>query len=228
MAAGRSNPQVLSRDDVVRGAVRVIGRDGPHVTMSAIAAEVGIAKPRLYRMFEDKSDLDRAVAEWLLDEIYRAVAPDLSLVMKPRRDTVHRFLAAGADVILAHPNVFRFIAITQSVSTGDSAARPLDIGRRMSADLADHCRTVFAAVGLDTSGIDHLARGVVGFVVSVIDLWLDGPGPFDPADTRAAVDRTTDSVCDLLDGFLRRKGVLSDPDRPIVETLAEISQMTRP
>jgi len=192
--------------------------------MGAIAAEVGVAKPRLYRMFTDKSDLDRAVADWLVDQIYRAVAPDLSLMMQTRRATVHQFLTAATEVVLTHPNVFRYVAITQSIPPGDGSARPLDVGRRLSGDLAERTRTLFAAVGLDTDGVDHLARGIVGFLVAVTDLWLDVPGTPDPTATQEFIERSTDSVCQLLDGFLRGKGVTVDPDQPVVETLAAISQ----
>ncbi|MET9215618.1 MULTISPECIES: TetR/AcrR family transcriptional regulator [unclassified Nocardia] len=224
MTSGRSAARILSRDDVVQGAIRAIGRDGAQVTMGAIAAEVGVAKPRLYRMFTDKSDLDRAVADWLVDQIYRAVAPDLSLMMQTRRTTVHQFLTAATEVVLTYPNVFRYVAITQSVPTGDGTARPLDVGRRLSGDLAERTSTLFAAVGLDTDGVEHLARGIVGFLVAVTDLWLDVPGTPDPAATREFIERSTDSVCQLLDGFLRGKGVTVDPDQPVVETLAAISQ----
>lgn len=224
MTSGRSAARILSRDDVVRGAIRAIGRDGAQVTMGAIAAEVGVAKPRLYRMFTDKSDLDRAVADWLVDQIYRAVAPDLSLMMQTRRATVHQFLTAATEVVLTHPNVFRYVAITQSIPPGDGSARPLDVGRRLSGDLAERTRTLFAAVGLDTDGVDHLARGIVGFLVAVTDLWLDVPGTPDPTATQEFIERSTDSVCQLLDGFLRGKGVTVDPDQPFVETLAAISQ----
>ncbi|MFJ2838136.1 MULTISPECIES: TetR/AcrR family transcriptional regulator [Nocardia] len=224
MTSGRSAARILSRDDVVRGAIRAIGRDGAQVTMGAIAAEVGVAKPRLYRMFTDKSDLDRAVADWLVDQIYRAVAPDLSLMMQTRRATVHQFLTAATEVVLTHPNVFRYVAITQSIPPGDGSARPLDVGRRLSGDLAERTRTLFAAVGLDTDGVDHLARGIVGFLVAVTDLWLDVPGTPDPTATQEFIERSTDSVCQLLDGFLRGKGVTVDPDQPVVETLAAISQ----
>lgn len=74
--------------------------------MGAIAQEMGVAKPRLYRMFTDKSDLDRAIADWMAREITRAITPDLSLMMQPPRDTVRRFLTAYAETILAYPNLF--------------------------------------------------------------------------------------------------------------------------
>lgn len=192
--------------------------------MGAIAQEMGVAKPRLYRMFTDKSDLDRAIADWMAREITRAITPDLTLMMQPPRDTVRRFLTAYAETILAYPNLFRFLALTQLTPAPGGSDRPLDAGRRMAERLADQGRTLLAAVNLDPEGIDHLTRGLVGLVVAVTDLWLDVPGIPTAEHTTQFVDRTTDSVCQLLDGFLRGKNVIADPDTPIVATLAAISQ----
>ena len=219
--------RTLTREQVVAGAVRLIDRDGPQVSMEALAAEVGVGKPRLYRMFTDKSDLDRAVADWLVAEIYRAAPPDLSLIMQPPRAAVHRFLTAYAAVIAEHPDVFRFVALTQGATGPNSEARPLDIGRRMSQDLAERSRVVLSSVALDTDGIDHLLRGIVGFVVAVTDLWLDtDPIPM-PEPTASFIDRTTNAVCQLCDGFLREKGVVARPDMSIAATLAVIDHAAR-
>ncbi|MDO3649876.1 TetR/AcrR family transcriptional regulator [Nocardia mangyaensis] len=219
----RSPARTLTREQVVAGAVRCIDRDGPQMSMGAVAGEMGVAKPRLYRMFTDKSDLDGAVSDWLVAQIYTAVAPDLSLIMQPPQATIHRFLSAYAEVIAAHPNVFRFLVLTQSSSGADPSARPLDIGRRLSHDLAERSRSVLSSVAIDTDGIDHLLRGIVGFVVAVTDLWLDTDPVPRPEPTKVFVDRTTNAVCQLVDGFLREKGVVTKPDMSVAATLATIT-----
>ncbi|PKV98447.1 TetR/AcrR family transcriptional regulator [Nocardia fluminea] len=226
--ARRSPVRLLTREQVIAGAVRCIDRDGPQLSMEALAREMGVAKPRLYRMFADKSELDGAVSDWLVTQIYAAVAPDLSLIMQPPRVTIHRFLTAYAGVIAEHPDVFRFLVLTQSVSGSDPSARPLDIGRRLSHDLAERSRSVLSSVALDTDGIDHLLRGIVGFVMAVTDLWLDtDPVPL-PEPTALFVDRTTNAVVQLFDGFLREKGVVIKPDMSVAATLATITENAPP
>lgn len=213
----------MTREEVVQGAIRVIGRTGPSVSMGAIAEEMGVAKPRLYRLFSDKSDLDRAIADWMASEIYAAITPDFSLMMQPPRATVRRFLEAYTATILNYPNLFRFLALTQAAPS-DGTGRPLDVGRRVGDQLAERGVGLLGAVGLDTDGADHLARGLVGFVVAVTDLWLGADGTPRPEQTVAFVERTTDSACALLGGFLESKNVIADPDTPVIATLAAISQ----
>ncbi|MEU0538362.1 TetR/AcrR family transcriptional regulator [Nocardia sp. NPDC005978] len=223
-SSGRSSPRALTRDEVVQGAIRVIGRTGPYASMGAIAEEMGVAKPRLYRLFSDKSDLDRAIADWMVREIYRSITPDISLMMQPPRATVRRFLEAYTETIAKYPNLFRFLALTQVAPPTDGPGLPLDVGRRMADQLAERGAGLLAAVGLDTDGVDYLTRGLVGFVVSVTDLWLGADGTPTPERTAQFVDRTTESVCALLGEFLLSKNVVADPDTPVVATLAAISQ----
>src|SRR4051794_33165012 len=55
------------RIEFVDAALRVIEQEGPDAPVSSITAELGVGRPALYRQFEDRADLDRAVADRAAD-----------------------------------------------------------------------------------------------------------------------------------------------------------------
>ncbi|HEU4481075.1 MAG TPA: helix-turn-helix domain-containing protein, partial [Actinomycetota bacterium] len=50
------------RIELLEAADRALRREGPLVSMNAIAAEAGVTKPILYRHFGDKGGLYQAIA----------------------------------------------------------------------------------------------------------------------------------------------------------------------
>src|SRR6266498_3874117 len=86
----KRNPKVEARRaekkrELLDAAIRAIERDGPRVSMRAMAAEADVTKPILYRHFGAKGGLYQAIAERyateLLTQIRAALAQDL-----PSRD----------------------------------------------------------------------------------------------------------------------------------------------
>src|SRR6185503_13694774 len=74
-AGGRS---VVRRAQLLDAADRAIQRDGPDVSMAAIAAEAGVTKPIVYRHFGDKAGLYRALAERHTDELLASIRTALT------------------------------------------------------------------------------------------------------------------------------------------------------
>jgi AcrR family transcriptional regulator len=100
------------RLELLDAAIRAIRREGPGVSMGAMAAEAGVTKPILYRHFGAKDGLYHAIAERyaneLLDQIRSALGRDLPsrqllvatldayLGFLERETQVHRFLVERA------------------------------------------------------------------------------------------------------------------------------------
>ena len=62
-----AHPKLLSADEIVRTAVRLVedgGADG--LSLRAVAAELGVKAPSLYRYFWDKEALEVAIAQEIL------------------------------------------------------------------------------------------------------------------------------------------------------------------
>ena len=56
---------IADRDQLLSAAEALIGRDGPQVSLAAIAAQAGVTKPTLYREVGDRDALVHALAERL-------------------------------------------------------------------------------------------------------------------------------------------------------------------
>lgn len=87
-----------NRDRILEAARELIGRDGPSVSMDAIAEAAGVAVGTLYRHHPTKAALVDAVVRQSIDQI--------SLEAIAARDRVE----AGADVGDELADLFRFVA----------------------------------------------------------------------------------------------------------------------
>ncbi|MEV0764170.1 TetR/AcrR family transcriptional regulator [Nocardia sp. NPDC050435] len=219
-STARSAPSTITRSEIVDAAIRVIDRDGPRPSMDDIAREARITKPRLYRQFADKADLYTEIGDRLAKSAATAAGSDLTLILQPPRAALGRVLTAYADSILAHPNVFRFLGQAQVTQQSDGSVLQFDLGRAAAGRFSAQAREIAASMALDTSGIDYLARAVVGVVVAITDLWLGDAGRPAPERTAEFVEQAGEFVWGLVDGFLRRQGIAADPDTPILTVLA--------
>ena len=103
-----------------------IDQHGPTAGIAEIARAAGVSKPVLYRYFEAKADLYRAVGHWGADQVLAAIVP----VLRGRanvRDKIDRGCRNYLKIIDAHPNVF-FLLIGHHSSSdplaGESGGYP--------------------------------------------------------------------------------------------------------
>jgi len=112
-AAGRSSRwdahRAQRRRDMVAAAIAAIKRSGPSVTMEEIAAEAGVAKPVLYRVFRDKAELYRAVGSAVAGEaLVPALLTELQTERDPR-DYVATMIDTYLRLIESEPRLYRFV-----------------------------------------------------------------------------------------------------------------------
>ncbi len=63
-----AHPKLLSSEEILKTAVHLVGRGGAiGLSLRAVAAELGVKAPSLYRYFPDKEALELAVAAEILD-----------------------------------------------------------------------------------------------------------------------------------------------------------------
>ncbi|WP_194818555.1 TetR/AcrR family transcriptional regulator [Nocardia sp. XZ_19_385] len=226
-SSARSAPSTITRSEIVDAAIRVIDRDGPRPSMDDIAREARITKPRLYRQFADKADLYTEIGNRLAKSAATAAGSDLTLILQPPRVALGRVLTAYADSILAHPNVFRFLGQAQVTQQSDGSVLQFDLGRAAASRFSAQAREIAESLAIDPSGIDYLARAVVGVVVAITDLWLGDAGRPAPERTAEFVEQAGEFVWGLVDGFLRRQGITADPDTPILSVLNAVDRSDR-
>ncbi|PRX98728.1 TetR family transcriptional regulator [Allonocardiopsis opalescens] len=171
--APRSRRDPRRRAELLNAAERAIGRDGPDVSMAAIAAEAGISKPILYRHFGDKSGLYRALAERhagaVAAELRRQFYADGDLRARARSA-----IDAYLGLVSANLNLYRFL---MHRATGEDAATRGELsvvvrrlGEEVAAQLVAERRTA------DPERARVLGHAVVGMVHAVGEWWLDASG----------------------------------------------------
>ena len=163
----------VRRVQLLDAADAVISREGPAASMASIAAEAGITKPILYRYFEDKGGLYRALAERHTATLLQAVG-DALRTRGDLRSRTRRSIEAYLALVEANPETYRFL------TSGEVASEP---GVRSHV-----ATTIDTLAGTLALGIAHelgqqpgiraqvWARGIVGMVRSSADWWLaDAP-----------------------------------------------------
>lgn len=171
--AARRLPRAERRDQLLAAAERVIARNGPQVSMDAVAAEAGVSKPIVYRHFGDKSGLARAVGE----RFATALLTDLQATLAAHADPYRR-TAASIELFLRHvgeaPRTYRFL--TRGSAEGTPAVGDaVDAFMRL---LGDELAGFLASVNEDESARRRAelltwSHAMVGLVRSATDLWLD-------------------------------------------------------
>ncbi len=153
----------------VAAAIAVIEREGPAATVDRISAEQGVTRQALYRQFDDRADLDRAIALEAADRLTVVLLPALDL-SGDIPASIRSALVAYLDYVQAHLFLYRFVRSHEA----DAVARVKDtVGSRV-ADLA---RDYLVESGAAPAALaESFATGVVGMADAVIGRWLDAPG----------------------------------------------------
>jgi AcrR family transcriptional regulator len=188
------------RAELVEAAVAAIDEHGPSASIAQIAESAGVSKPVLYRYFSDKDDLYRAVGHWGADAVVQAILPTL-LAAQPMRESVERACTHYLTLISRHPNVF-FLLIEHPNNQD-----PFADGKEMiAAAFARTLHDALSELGVDASGAEPWAYGVLGFGLSTGEWWLRRK-----TMSKAAVSRHLSSfIWNAFEGIARENGVRID------------------
>ena len=153
--------------------MRAIRRRGPSVTMDDIAAEAGVAKPILYRVFRDKAELYRAVGSRVAEELLiPALVAELAQDRHPRDHTA-AMIDTYLRLIEAEPELYRFVV---HPAFDDRPVTPELVGTYKQA-IAEHLTRVIGGAlrdaQLDSGGAEPWAHALVGMVHEAGDWWIE-------------------------------------------------------
>jgi AcrR family transcriptional regulator len=193
------------RAQLVDAAMRAIRARGPGVGMGDVAAEAGVSKPVLYRMFTDKADLYLAVGQRVAADYLARLAPALAEL---ERTESRQRVAAVVDVYLAaiedDPQLYRFVVQQHGLDrrpdrdlVGDYGAA---VGNALARIIGDRAR----AHGLDAGPAEPWGHGLVGMVQATADWWITHGQPISRA---ALTDYLAQLIWDGLAGTLSAAGV---------------------
>ena len=129
----------LTRERILRTAVRLADRDGPDaVTLRKIAGELGVHVTSLYNHVPTRDAVTDGIVELLLDEAKLPTGP------VTWEEWVRRFVAGVGEIGSTHPGAFH--ALQQGPVQGARAAASFEIALAAFAEAGFRPADAFAAV----------------------------------------------------------------------------------
>lgn len=174
------------REALVDATIRAIRKHGAGVGMDDIAAEAGTSKTVIYRHFDDKAGLYRAVAARIDARVVRNVGAALATTKRPAdvrahvpragaRELVATTVEAYLSLVESDTEVYRFVVTRPLVDrplpddpVGETVVQVADQLTRLLLDS-------LTAPGTEPSRARTWAIALVGAVHAVADDWLATP-----------------------------------------------------
>lgn len=216
------------RQQIIDAAIAAVEEAGPgaEIHVQQIAERAGLSRTVVYRHFEDRADLDRAVQITILDGLWAELLPRIALDGTVP-EIIERAVATYVHWAVAHPALHQLAdhdVAGGRQQRGDSG--PLEEGlERLAGRITDVVRAGVAVIGgeltdEDLAALDPLAYGIVGAVFSSVRRWLAHPDP--RLTPEMLVRLISQTVWFGMDGHARRFGVEIDPDRTVEELAADL------
>jgi AcrR family transcriptional regulator len=163
-------PPQERREAFLDAAVAAIRRDGPKVSMEAIAREAGVTKPIVYRLFGDRDGLLQALGERMAAQINANVVAALDRAPgDDPREMLRTAIASYVELIDTETDVYRFVTEQIGTSTGPAiTGLAAEIARTVAVVLGEQLRRA----GADSGAAEPWAFGIVGMVHLSGDWWV--------------------------------------------------------
>ncbi|MGB3485814.1 MAG: TetR/AcrR family transcriptional regulator [Mycobacterium sp.] len=203
------------RSEIVDAAFRAIDQHGPAVSLREIAEEAGTAKPKIYRHFNDKSDLFQAIGERMRDMLWAGIFPVINIARDPAREVIRRSVEQYVYLVDEHPNVVRFL-VHSFPEQSESTMRALNEGREITLAMAEMFNNELREMELDREAIELAAFATFGAATSATDWWL-GTDPDSPRrmERDKFIEHLTTIMVGAINGTTGLLGIRIDPDLPI-------------
>ena len=204
------------RDEFVDAAFRALDTFGPEVSMGDIAKEAGAAKPKLYRHFEDKTDLYNAIADRVRDILWERITASIDLTNDTAGDLVRRGATEYMLVVTEHPNVFRFMLHGHFAQHADESGRALQSARRSARRAAEMIAGLVEDGSIDVDSVELVNYSIFGAVASATDWWLGANRlRADTMPIEKFVAYLAEMISALAQSNARLNGISIDADRPL-------------
>nr|WP_306796101.1 TetR/AcrR family transcriptional regulator [Nocardia sp. XZ_19_369] len=204
------------REEFVDAAFRALDKFGPEVSMGDIAKEAGAAKPKLYRHFEDKTDLYNAIVDRVRDMLWEQLMSSVDLTNDSARELVRRGAAEYALVVSQHPNVFRFMLHSHFAQQSDDSERALQSARQSAKRAADLFAELVADTAVEVDSVELVIYSIFGAVGSATDWWLGANRlKAQPMPIEKFVAYLAETIAALTEANARLNGIVIDTDLPL-------------
>lgn len=204
------------RERVLATAAAMIDRDGPGVSVPAIAAEAGIPRSVVYKLFRDREDLDRQISSRTIDQITADLLPHLSPTGTPR-SMIRGAVTTYVDWVAAHPRLHVFLgrgSARDGRPDNTTAAGGKDSFGAALVGFIDQVTPSAIGTDLPTGLSRDLAYAAIGLADNVVNHWVTAGGERSSKDRLIAF--LTDALCALAESAARTAGGSIDLDRPLL------------
>lgn len=209
----------VRRQVIIDAAIAVMERQTPgeEVQVQAVADEARMSRTVIYRHFEDRGDLDRAVQRQICEDIGAVLLPALSYDGTPDQ-IIHRVVGSFMRWAEAHTSLYWFAERDLS-GWGPS---PLGLAlQQLATDIEGLMALVVGAVGVELSDDDRAALdpwvfGMIGAVFAAVRRWLERDVREPSIDT--CINILAESIWLQINGMALGRGI-NLPDLPIAELL---------
>ena len=156
------------RAELVRAARKAVHRHGPDISLDEIATTAGTSKSIVYRYFADKTGLQVAVGEAVVDQMHTALDEAARAATTPR-EALRSMIDVYLEMVEGSPNVYWFV--TRPV-TEDASAPLGNFLEAVATLIARPFARVMTAGSAEVDQADIWAAGAVGFVRGSGEWWL--------------------------------------------------------
>ena len=211
------------RQVIIDAAVAVLERQAPgeEVQVQAVADQANMSRTVIYRHFEDRADLDRAVQRQICKDLGRELLPALSYDGRPE-EIVHQIIEAFVGWASKHPTLYWFAERDLSDWGPNPFAEALEL---VAVQIEGIMETVVNNLGAelppnDRAGLDPWVFGMIGAVSGALRRWLNREVREPDAETFIAI--LSETVWLQINGMATSRGI-DLPDLPVARLLQGFS-----
>ena len=211
------------RQLIVDAAVAVLESQSPgdEVQVLAVAERAGLSRTVIYRHFDDRADLDRAVQRSICDQLGLELLSALAIDNRPQA-----IVQRTVDVLVrwcdAHPSLFSFI---ERDLAGWGPSPLAEATKQIAAMVENVIKTVVTALGAelsenDMAGLEPWVFAMIGGVFAGVRRWLGRP--VRAPGTEDFIKVLAEVVWVQIDGMAQARGI-DIPDEPVGDLLLPMS-----
>ncbi|MFI6865937.1 TetR/AcrR family transcriptional regulator [Nocardia sp. NPDC050406] len=160
------------RADFVDAALRALAEHGSDVSMDDIARAAGCAKPKLYRHFDDKTDLYLAILDRVQDMLWDRIMSRVNLMVDSVADLLRVGIEEYVAVVEERPEVFRFLVHGRMAQQTEQPERALEVAMRSAVRVARVVETQLDGQNVDTGSLELTTYAIFGAVGSATEWYL--------------------------------------------------------